>query len=153
MAAPKYQPLGEETFGEKLRRAARRCRDAYGYSYQDTVNAVSPFIPTSDMSLKRHEELPELPSDTRRRQLIYLLALAYGYEPESFGLTESDCNPAFDMRKVRAALHPSTAARRDAKASTRWGEGKGLTNWSTAHDRGAQRWTEGAAGQGLRQVG
>lgn len=114
--ADKTQRLGEETWGERLRRAYRRCRTQHGITYLAHSEAISEFIPVSDQSIMRYEDRDELPSNPRQRQIAYLIILAYGYDPADWGLTPETANLGmWDLRKVAKALDP--AKRQQATAS------------------------------------
>lgn len=121
--AAKAQHLGEETWGERLHRAYRRCRALHGITYLAHSEAISEFIPVSDQTIMRFEERDEMPANPRQRQLAYLIVTAYGFCPEEFGLTAETCNfGLWDLPKLKKALDPSR--RQQATSSDKKGSAK-----------------------------
>lgn len=114
--AKQHLRLGEETLGDRIHRAYRRCKAETGLVYLDHATAISEIVPVSDQTLMRLEQLDDLPSRPRQRQTLFLMMLAYGFDPHDFGLTEESAGlGAFDMRKVRRVLDPASRSKHGAK--------------------------------------
>lgn len=107
--------LDEETWGERLHRAYRRCKARTGLIYIDQSAAISEFVPVSDQWLIRAEARDDAPTRPKDRQLAYLMLLAYGIEPEDFGLTAATSNmSSWNLTSVKKKLDPE----RRKKANT-----------------------------------
>lgn len=115
---PRSRKLDEETWGERLHRAYRQCRARTGLVYMQHAEAISAFVPISDQTLMRSELLEEVPARPNKRQVMFLTLLAYGFEPEEFGLTEETCSlTGFDMKRVRRELDPDRRVKSAVRAS------------------------------------
>lgn len=122
--------LEQETFGERLHRAYRRGRELHGFTYEERAEALRQVIDISDQSLIRYETLEEVPARPGQRQKLYLILIAYGFDPEDFGLTEdlAGIPEVWDMKKIRRILDPAYKGNRSGK-----------TGCSTDHKRGMAR--------------
>lgn len=110
MATMKPLVLGDETWGERLRRAYRRARDRWGegFNYRTAAEQISRVYPVSMTALMRLEQHENMPSQGRVRLVGYLALTAYGFDPVDFGLTpENTPLGGYDLRKVRQLLAPS----------------------------------------------
>lgn len=94
------QTLGAETWGEKVSRARSRS----GLQARDAADRVSRAVPVSHMTLLRLESLPELPSSPKKRLLAYCALVAYGFDPEDFGLSADELPVYFDPARLQAVL-------------------------------------------------
>lgn len=91
--------LGTETWGERLARARSRS----GVSLKEAAARVSDLAPVSYSSIMRLESMTEPPADRKRRMVAYLTLIAYGFDPEQFGLSENDI-PKWITKEVLADL-------------------------------------------------
>lgn len=78
--------LDAETWGERVARARNRS----GMSLKEAAARVSQLLPVSYSTLMRLESMQQPPTDTKRRILAFLTLVAYGYEPQDFGLEPGD---------------------------------------------------------------
>lgn len=99
--------LTDETFGERLHRAYRRGRAIYGYRYDTLAETLSSVCPISGQTILRYEEYDEAPTRPRWRANLVYVILAYGYEPDQFGLSMDDLPASVDRRLTRLLLDPS----------------------------------------------
>lgn len=112
--------LSSETWGDTIHRAYRTARSQYGrrrdpetgeakFSYRTVAAKLQAAgIDASDQSLMRLEELDEMPTRMRQRQLAYWVLVAYGYDPEDFGLTADIVSlDAFNVPKIKRVLAPT----------------------------------------------
>lgn len=117
--APHLQHMPPEPWGRRLLRARE---DVAGYSMEQAVELVSTYMLTTKSTISRLEQQTEAPNGHRaagRRQLAYILCVAYGVDPADFGLTPDDLPPGIS-RAMRT--HES--------------QGRGLsTNWYRTNTR------------------
>lgn len=97
-------PLGPLTWGESVHMAYRRARALYGQTYVDVARRINQLVPVSDPTLTRLEAYKDVPSQERVRRIAYFALLAYGHNPEDFGLTKEACGVTEQMAKVAADL-------------------------------------------------
>lgn len=88
--------LGEETFGEQLRRVRLRG----GWTAREVAERVSDCWPVTHALLHRLENETAPPSDRRRRIIAALYAVALGYEPEVFGLSRDEIPRGIDVESL-----------------------------------------------------
>lgn len=88
--------LDDETWGEQVRRARERA----GLSLRQATELVSRVLPTSLKSLARLEEQIHAPEDGRRQLTAYVALLAYGFEPDGFGLGSSQAAKLVNRTEV-----------------------------------------------------
>jgi hypothetical protein len=100
--------LNDETFGEKVHRAYRQGRAAHGFTYREIADRLSAVYPVSMQSLQRLELQPDIPRQQRVRLVAYLALIAYGFDPEDFGLNH-DNTPLglLDLEKTKVVLDPN----------------------------------------------
>jgi hypothetical protein len=100
--------LEDETFGERVHRAYRQGRAQHGFTYREISDWLAPVYPVSMQSLQRIEAQPDLPRQARMRLVAYLALIAYGFEPEDFGLNHDNTPLGFiDIEKTKAVLDPT----------------------------------------------
>ena len=99
-AAIELRRLGPETFGQRLRRA----REASQVEFRAAADAISEFAFVSTATLARFERLDDLPADRRRRALVYLAVVTYGFDPTDFGLSDAELPGGLDPKVVRRKL-------------------------------------------------
>lgn len=123
VSAAELRRLDTETFGQQV----RRCRDLSRVDLREAAEWVSRWVLTSYKSLSRLERLGELPTDLHRRAVAYLTILAYGFDPEQFGLTDNDLPRSVDAEEVRAEavvrMEGSTCLRRFGTSEHHEGRG------------------------------
>lgn len=105
----KQLTLGEETWGERVRRAYRQARDTWGggFNYRSVAEQISQVYPVSMTALQRLEQNVDLPRQPRVRIVAYYTLLAYGFDPTDFGLTpENTPISNIDLRKTKQLLSP-----------------------------------------------
>ena len=95
--------LDEERWGERIRRARERA----GLTVREAADLVSQIHETSYRSIARLEEL-HVPPTGRRQLLAYLALLAYGYDPDDFGLGDSPASKLVNRREVIRAIAESS---------------------------------------------
>lgn len=89
MARKRYFDLGEENWGQKVRRAYYTQREMTGRRYADIAQTITDVaMPCYVNTLQRLEKYDTVPTTPRQRTMAYLAVLAYGYDPEDFGLTK-----------------------------------------------------------------
>lgn len=99
--------LDDENFGERVHRAYRKGRATYGFTYREVSERLSTVYPVSMQSLQRIEQQPVIPRQPRMRLVAYLALIAYGFEPEDFGLNHDNTPLGFvDLQRARTALDP-----------------------------------------------
>lgn len=109
--------LDAETWGDQLHRAYRQARDMYPrdpvtgeavLSYRVVAEKMrAAGIDVGDQTLMRLEDLTELPTRMKSRQIAYFALLAYGYDPEDFGLNpQTVVLTPFDLGRIKRALLP-----------------------------------------------
>jgi transcriptional regulator with XRE-family HTH domain len=85
--------LEEETWGQRLRRA----REEAGLSQPGAARLLTKVvIPVTQPEVSRLEGQLSPPATGRQAFLAYLLVLAYGYDPDDFGLADSGAAPLID---------------------------------------------------------
>lgn len=72
-------------------------------SLKEAAARVSDLVPVSYSSIMRLESMPEPPADRKRRMVAYLTLVAYGFDPQHFGLSGSDI-PKWITKEVLADL-------------------------------------------------
>jgi hypothetical protein len=75
--------------------------DVAHLSLTQATELVGHYMLTSDATISRIESLAEVPAGHRsgsRRQLAYLLCLAYRVDPSDFGLGPDDIPPNIEVR-------------------------------------------------------
>jgi hypothetical protein len=99
--------LDDESFGERVHRAYRQGRALHGFTYRDIAERLTNLYPVSMQSLQRIEQQDEIPKQPRVRLVAYLALIAYGFEPEDFGLNHDNTPLGLvDLKKAKAALDP-----------------------------------------------
>ena len=106
---PEPLELGEETWGERLRRAYYRSKQAYGHNWENLAQRVSQVHAITDTSLMRLMDYEDKPARTKQLQMAWLLAIALGIEPEELDLYEEDINaPLLASQEVFDLLVPGS---------------------------------------------
>lgn len=104
MSRPTLAVLGQETFGQQL----RRCRErSGGVSLREAATRVSQFESASRQRLLNLEAMEEAPTDAGRRLVALLAFVVYGYDPEQFGLSWKDLPKRLSKEAVIRGLRPS----------------------------------------------
>lgn len=88
-----FFPIPPEPWGRRLERART---DVARLSLADAASIAGRLMLTSDATISRLEGLDQAPSGPRsgsRRQLAFVLCLAYQVDPAEFGLTIDDLPP------------------------------------------------------------
>ncbi len=113
--------INDETWGERFHRAYRRGRARHHFTYLGVAEAISATgNPVSDQTLLRLEQADEAPRSVSQRKAAYLALVAYGFEPEEFGLTvENSGLHMADLSALRRALAPKAGAGKAARARRR----------------------------------
>ena len=107
-ATARVLTLDDETFGERIHRAYRQGRTAHGFTYREVAERLSQVYPVSMQSLQRLEQQPDIPKQARMRLVAYLALIAYGFDPETFGLNHDNTPVGFvDLKKAKAVLDPT----------------------------------------------
>lgn len=100
--------LDDESFGERVHRAYRQGRAIHGFTYREIADRITQVYPVSMQSLQRIEQQPDVPRQPRVRLVAYLALVAYGFDPETFGLNHDNTPVGFiDLRKAKSVLDPS----------------------------------------------
>lgn len=85
----KFQELPEENWGQRVHRAYRQQRDRTGRKYMDVAALISKVMPVYDTTLQRLEKYERAEDLTTRQRInAWLVLLAYGFNPEEFGITK-----------------------------------------------------------------
>lgn len=96
--------LNEETWGDRVHRAYRTSRAHYGHTYREIAERMNQITSITDSTLLRLETYKEVPSQERVRRVAFYALLAYGFNPEDFGLTLENVGVAPQMAKMAADL-------------------------------------------------
>lgn len=137
MSTPSPRTLGPETWGQRLRRAYLLFRDEHGLTYRDVAERCQEVgLPISHAGVAALAEWDELPPHPSTRRNAMWVVLAYGFDPAEWDLDGDTVDLfAYDLDKLRAALHPASWAD-DARARTgrqpRAGRRKSVTSSSDA---------------------
>lgn len=108
--------LDDENFGERVHRAYRQGRAAHGFTYREIAERLSTVYPVSMQSLQRIEAQAEIPRQPRMRLVAYLALIAYGFEPEDFGLNHDNTPVGFiDLAKAKSVLDPNNGCSRGSE--------------------------------------
>lgn len=94
---PILRRLPPEPWGRRLRRARE---DVAGYTLAEAVGLAGRFVLVTDSTISRLEAMEVQPSGPRaggRRQLAYILSVAYGVDPAEFGLSPDDLPPGLSI--------------------------------------------------------
>lgn len=111
--------LTEETWGDRLHRAYRTCREKHGLVYADHADAISQFFPLAESVLLRLEDQLDVPSRPNTRLRAYMALLAYGFDPADFGLSKDNVPlSGWNMRLVESGLDPNKRTRGDRSKKT-----------------------------------
>lgn len=89
--------LPPEPWGRRLKRARE---DIAGFNLNQAAAMAGYFVICSDSTISRLEtlhEMPEGPRGSRRRQLAYVLCLAYRIDPIDLGLDSNDTPPGLAL--------------------------------------------------------
>ena len=112
--------LGDESFGEKIHRAYRIGRRKYGFTYSEVAERIRPIYPISDQALQRMaEEIESLEqASSRQRIWLFLMLLAYGFEPSEFGIEDGSVSLDPEVVKLaRRRLSPTSSCSSRHQAS------------------------------------
>jgi hypothetical protein len=105
--AHKPAALTDETWGERAHRAYRTQRRTYGQTYRQIADRISLVLPVADSQLYRLEDNTDLPKTSRVRLLAFLAIIAYGFNPEDFGLNSTNTPLAgLDLKRIEKLLRP-----------------------------------------------
>jgi hypothetical protein len=110
--SPRKKPepfkLGEERWGEKVRRAYYRGKRISGYTWASLAETISQVAPMSDAGLQRFMRYETKPTG-RAVETAYLLCLAMGVDPGELGIDESEIQtPLYTSKTVRDLLFPAS---------------------------------------------
>src|SRR4051794_39219594 len=89
-------------------------RGRAGRTLREAADVVSRVIPVSSTTVRRLEDLTEVPAERRRRNVAFCTLLVYGFDPTSFGLSAEDAPAVLSLRGARDLL---TESRTRASAS------------------------------------
>lgn len=99
--AATLQHLGEEWWGDRLRRARRDVGDP---GLREVADVVSTVQIVSHSTLARLEGEQFIPTDRKRRNTATLMVLAYGHEPADFGLDMAELPSAWTEERLSDLL-------------------------------------------------
>lgn len=108
----KHLTLDDENWGERVHRAYRVARDAYGgekINYRAVAERIAHVFPCSMTSLQRLEHYEEVPAQPRVRLMAFYALVAYGFDPAEFEITpENTPLSSVDLRKTTRLLNPTS---------------------------------------------
>jgi hypothetical protein len=100
--------LGDERWGEKVRRAYYRGKELHGYTWESLAQTISQVTPMSHGGLQRFMKYETKPTG-RAVETAYLLCLAMGVNPVDLEITESQIQtPLYTSKTVRDLLFPAS---------------------------------------------
>ena len=103
-----FRPMPAEPWGWRFKRAREQVA---GLTMDEAIELAGTYVITSKATISRLEHSPEAPTvfgkDRTRRQLAYILCLAYGVDPAEFDLSPRDVPPGV-MILPRSDGRPST---------------------------------------------
>ena len=106
---PKPLKLGEENWGQKVRRGYYLSKSIYGQTWEELAQRISQVQSITETSLMRLMTVEEKPTRAKALQMAWLLALALGIDPAEFDLYPEDLNSNFlTSKEVADLLRPSS---------------------------------------------
>lgn len=98
-----------ESWGERVSRAYRAQRRRTGQHYREVAERISQIHPVLNSQLSRLEDNEDLPPTRNTRLIAFLALIAYGYDPEDFGLNAGNTPVAgYDLKRVVDLLKPES---------------------------------------------
>lgn len=82
--------LGEETWGEKVRRAYYRSKTEFGHTWAELATRISRVQSTTHTTLMEFAKFETKPTRVKKLQEAWLLAVALGIDPAEFDLNLED---------------------------------------------------------------
>lgn len=106
MAKPRRPPLtlGEETWGERVRRAYYRSKREFGHDWEDLASRVSQLNHCSHTALMDLMKYDAKPAKTAQLQRAWLFSLALGIDPAELDLYPEDIGSEHLASKTVADL-------------------------------------------------